>query len=91
MAVASIVDYLKSKGQDSSYNNRKNLANQYGITGYTGTASQNTNLLKAMQGGGQSSQPQQNQANGSNAVITPVTSSSPRPSRNGLSDRISIQ
>ncbi|WP_320969227.1 DUF3597 family protein [Enterocloster bolteae] len=45
MAVASIVDYLKSKGQDSSYNNRKNLANQYGITGYTGTASQNTNLL----------------------------------------------
>lgn len=77
MAVASIVDYLKSKGQDSSYNNRKNIANQYGITGYTGTASQNTNLLKAMQGGGQSSQPQQNQANGSNAVITPVTSSSP--------------
>lgn len=76
MAVASIVDYLKSKGQDSSYNNRKNLASQYGITGYTGTASQNTNLLKAMQGG-QSSQPQQNQANGSNAVITPVTSSSP--------------
>ena len=77
MAVASIVDYLKSKGQDSSYNSRKNLASQYGITGYTGSATQNTNLLKAMQGGGQSSQPQQNQANGSNAVITPVTSSSP--------------
>lgn len=75
MAVASIVDYLKSKGQDSSYNSRKNLASQYGITGYTGSATQNTNLLKAIQG--QSSQPQQNQANGSNAVITPVTSSSP--------------
>lgn len=75
MAVASIVDYLKSKGQDSSYNSRKNLASQYGITGYTGSATQNTNLLKAIQG--QNSQPQQNQANGSNAVITPVTSSSP--------------
>ena len=49
MAVASIVDYLKSKGQDSSYNNRKNLASQYGITNYAGTAAQNTNLLRALQ------------------------------------------
>ena len=53
MAVGSIVDYLNSRGQNSSYNNRKKLAEQYGINNYSGTASQNTNLLKAMQGGGQ--------------------------------------
>lgn len=41
----SIVDYLKSKGIDSSFNNRSKLAKQYGITGYKGTASQNINLL----------------------------------------------
>lgn len=76
MAIASIVDYLNSQKKDSSFNNRKKLAEQYGITGYTGSASQNTNLLKALQGGGQSSQTQ-NQANGSNAVITPVSNSSP--------------
>lgn len=56
MAVGSIVDYLNSRGQNSSYNNRKKLAEQYGINNYSGTASQNTNLLKAMQGGGQEAQ-----------------------------------
>ena len=45
----SIVDYLKSKGQDSSYNARKKLASQYGITNYTGSAGQNTQLLSALQ------------------------------------------
>lgn len=77
MAIGSIVDYLNSQKKDSSFGNRKKLAEQYGISGYTGSAAQNTNLLKALQGGGQSNQPQQGQANGSNAVITPVSSSSP--------------
>lgn len=81
MAVASIVDYLKSKGQDSSYNNRKSLASQYGITNYSGTAAQNTSLLKALQGGGQGSagtpQAAGNTDKGSNVTITPVNSSSP--------------
>ncbi len=45
----SIVDYLKSKGQDSSYNARKKLASQYGISDYTGSAGQNTQLLSALQ------------------------------------------
>lgn len=45
----SIVDYLKSQGQDSSYNARKKLASQYGITNYTGSAGQNTQLLSALQ------------------------------------------
>lgn len=43
--MASIVDYLKSQGQDSSYANRATLASQKGIQGYQGTAAQNTQLL----------------------------------------------
>lgn len=41
----SIVDFLKSKNQDSSYEARAKLATEKGITGYTGTAEQNTQLL----------------------------------------------
>lgn len=84
MAVGSIVDYLKGKGQDSSYSARKKLAGQYGISNYSGTASQNTQLLKALQGQGggtgagtvqpaQSSQ--QNVSNGQNVTVVPVSNS----------------
>ena len=41
----SIVDYLKSQGQDSSYSSRKKLASQYGISNYAGTEEQNIKLL----------------------------------------------
>ncbi len=41
----SIVDYLNSAGQDSSYKARKRLAEQQGISNYTGSAKQNTTLL----------------------------------------------
>lgn len=51
----SIVDYLKSIGQDSSYNNRKKLAQANGISNYTGTAAQNTKLLNILRGSGSSS------------------------------------
>ena len=44
----SIVDYLKSIGQDSSYQARASLASQYGITNYTGSAEQNLQLLNTM-------------------------------------------
>ena len=47
----SVVDYLKSTGQDSSYSARKKLATSMGISNYSGTASQNTQLLKALQNG----------------------------------------
>ena len=47
----SIVDYLKSIGKDSSFAARKQYAAQYGITGYTGTAAQNSKLLSLMRGG----------------------------------------
>lgn len=44
----SIVDYLKSVGKPSDYSTRSNLAAQYGIKNYTGTAQQNTQLLSLM-------------------------------------------
>lgn len=47
----SIVDALKSIGVDSSYTNRKNIASKNGITNYTGTASQNTELLNKLKNG----------------------------------------
>lgn len=75
MAVASIVDYLKSRGMDSSFNARKNLANQYGISNYSGTAKQNTSLLKTMQQQSQPKQQPQPASNGQNVTITPVQDS----------------
>lgn len=48
---SSIVDYLKSTGQDSGFSTRTNLAKQYGINNYSGTADQNTQLLQALKGG----------------------------------------
>lgn len=62
MAVGSIVDYLKSQGQDSSYAARSKLAAQNGIQNYKGTAQQNTQLLGILRsgagnGGGQASGP----------------------------------
>lgn len=47
----SIVDYLKSVGQDSSYQARKKLAQQYNISDYKGTSQQNTNMLNTLKGG----------------------------------------
>jgi len=46
----SLVDYLKSINVDSSFANRQRLAQQHGIANYTGTASQNTQLLNIMRG-----------------------------------------
>ena len=47
----SIVDYLKSQGRDSSYSARKQLASELGISNYTGSASQNTQILNALKNG----------------------------------------
>src|SRR5699024_11833432 len=56
----SIVEYLKSIGVNSSFSNRSKLAKQYGISGYKGTASQNTRLLNAMRKGGAKTQNKDN-------------------------------
>lgn len=47
----SIVDYLKSKGVDSSFTNREKIAKQHGIINYKGTPEQNTLLLEKLQSG----------------------------------------
>ncbi|QZA70014.1 lysin [Bacillus phage 043JT007] len=44
----SVVDFLASVGVDSSFANRKKLADKYGVAGYEGTASQNTKLLEKL-------------------------------------------
>ncbi len=44
----SIVDYLKSIGQDSSFAARAKLAAKYGTKNYKGTAAQNTKLLNIL-------------------------------------------
>jgi hypothetical protein len=52
---SSIVDLLKSKGKDSSFAERKKLAESYGLKNYTGSATQNNELInyvsKMKQGG----------------------------------------
>ena len=45
----SIIDYLSSKGQPSTFNARAQLAKNAGITNYTGTAQQNQQLLGILQ------------------------------------------
>lgn len=57
----SIVDYMKSKGMDSGFANRKKLATQYGIKNYTGTATQNNTLLNKLKGGAVVSKPKGDQ------------------------------
>ena len=47
----SIVYQLKKKGIDSSMSNRKKIAKKNGIRNYTGTASQNTKMLKLLKAG----------------------------------------
>lgn len=66
----SIVDYLKGSGKDASFNARTSLATQYGITGYTGSATQNTQLLNALKAGSAPKAPTQvNDLSGANAYI----------------------
>ncbi|EJD7577756.1 DUF5776 domain-containing protein [Listeria monocytogenes] len=46
-----LVDYMNLNKLDSSFANRKKLANQYGIKNYSGTATQNTTLLAKLKAG----------------------------------------
>lgn len=50
MQTPSVVDYLKSINQDSSFPHRQQLAKAFGITNYQGTAAQNQQLLKQLRG-----------------------------------------
>lgn len=46
----SIVDFLSTAGQPSDYNSRSQLATKLGIQNYTGSATQNTQLLNMLKG-----------------------------------------
>lgn len=46
----SITDFLRASGQPSDFSSRQALASKYGITNYTGTASQNAQLLNILKG-----------------------------------------
>lgn len=86
MALGSIVDYLKSQGKDSSYSSRKKMAEQYGIGNYSGTAAQNTSLLKLLQNG--ASEKQQNSpTTGNTQISNSATAASPKTGYN-RSDRV---
>lgn len=47
----TLIDWMKSKGMDSSYKNREKLAAEYGINGYEGTAKQNLELFALLKAG----------------------------------------
>lgn len=47
---SSIIDLLKARKQDSSFANRKKLAEEAGIKNYTGSASQNMDFINRLSG-----------------------------------------
>lgn len=69
----SVVDLLNMAGMDSSFASRQQLAQQFGIAGYTGTAAQNTDLSKKYleaYNANKSSVVPQNAAEARNAITT---------------------
>ena len=48
----SIVNYLNSKSQNSSYSARAQMAANMGIQNYRGTAAQNTQILNTLRNQG---------------------------------------
>src|SRR6188768_13867 len=73
-SMLSIRDYLASKGENSSYKARKQLAIGMGIKNYRGTAAQNIRLLKAAKSGTLRTQ-------GAGTAPTPVTGTTPLKSK----------
>lgn len=67
----SIVDYLKSQGKDSSMSARKELAKELGIENYSGTGSQNKQMLNMLKS--QASSGSSNTTNTSNKTNTSNT------------------
>ena len=78
----SLVDALNSIGVDSSFTNRKSIAALNGISGYSGTAQQNTELLNKLKKGvliksnSGSSDPTPSEPTSTNAMIKKIENSS---------------
>lgn len=89
MSTNSIVDYLNSVGQNSSFTARQALAQKVGISGYTGTATQNSQLLQAVRGQSAGTSPTQvsaplpvNKTAQTGAVNVPQTTTGKTPTQN---------
>ena len=70
----SIVDYLKSIGEDSSMDARKKIASNLGIEGYSGTYDQNVAMLKMLQGGSSGNTVSGNTVGGSSGNVASAPS-----------------
>jgi len=68
----SIVDYLKSINGDSSYAARAKKAAELGISGYTGTAAQNTQMLNTLRSSSTPTATTSTAASTTPAVTTPT-------------------
>lgn len=72
----SVVDYLKSQGKDSSYSARKKIAQELGIKNYSGSDTQNIQMLKALKNQGSNTSKNTNtnkNKNAGKASNTPAT------------------
>ena len=67
----SLVDFMKGKGLNASFNNRAVLAEEYGIPNYTGTSAQNLALLSKLKDGMKPAQ-----VNFENSQLKPLSGSS---------------
>lgn len=76
----SIVDFLKSQGKPSDFSSRSEMAKQYGITNYSGTAEQNTQLLGILSNQGT------NGVGTANATTKAVTDALNPPATTGTTD-----
>jgi LysM repeat protein/GH25 family lysozyme M1 (1,4-beta-N-acetylmuramidase) len=69
--ILSLVDWMKANNMDASFTNRAKLAEQYGITGYTGSSAQNLALLSKLKSGVKPAKV--------NTDNSPLTTNSPAP------------
>lgn len=91
VATGSIVDYMNSTKQNSSFQNRAALASKYGVKGYKGTAQQNTQLLSLLQKNSskasKSSKPSAPVKSAIKSTITPTKSTTHAPAVIGGADK----
>ena len=75
----SLVDFLKSSGQPSDYTSRAALATQKGISGYSGSASQNLQLLQMLRSTAPAAQPTAQPTTQPTAQPTPTAQPATQP------------
>jgi 3D (Asp-Asp-Asp) domain-containing protein len=73
----SVVDYLYTQDRDASFSNRSELAADYGIDGYRGTAEQNLLLLDLLQDRGAPATASQPAATPAKAESKPAPAAAP--------------